>query len=149
MNFNEYQQQAHTTCMPSSNNIVYMTWNLAGEVGELLSKLAKALRHEKITVNDNQYEICGTPLTEEHVKNLKQLTSEEQDAYCQKYVEKTMQEDKERQEALKLEAGDILWQLSGLCTVMGWSLEEIARLNLDKLADRKKRDKIDGDGDNR
>jgi len=50
---------------------------------------------------------------------------------------------------LKKEAGDCLWQLSGLCSVMGWSLEEVAQMNLDKLADRQKRDVIVGEGDNR
>lgn len=50
-------------------------------------------------------------------------------------------------EELKKEAGDILWQLSGLCTVMGWSLEEIAQQNLDKLAARKAAGTIDGNGD--
>lgn len=50
---------------------------------------------------------------------------------------------------LKKLAGDILWQLSGLCDVMGWSLEEVAQQNLDKLAIRKQRNVIDGSGDNR
>ena len=49
---------------------------------------------------------------------------------------------------LVAEAGDILWQLSGLCSVMGWPLEDIAQANLDKLASRK-RNVIDGNGDNR
>lgn len=48
---------------------------------------------------------------------------------------------------LQKEAGDILWQLSGLCTVMGWSLEDIAQQNLDKLAARKAVGTIDGNGD--
>lgn len=52
-------------------------------------------------------------------------------------------------DGLRKEAGDILWQLSGLCSVMGWSLEEIARENLDKLASRQQRDVIDGNGDDR
>lgn len=50
---------------------------------------------------------------------------------------------------LRKEAGDILWQLSGLCDVMGWSLENIAQENLAKLADRQKRNVIVGEGDNR
>lgn len=50
-------------------------------------------------------------------------------------------------EELEKEAGDILWQLSGLCTVMGWSLEDIAQQNLDKLAARKEAGTIDGNGD--
>ena len=50
-------------------------------------------------------------------------------------------------EELKKEAGDILWQLSGLCTVMDWSLEDIAQMNLDKLQARKAIGTIDGNGD--
>ncbi|MBE6199759.1 MAG: hypothetical protein E7138_05635 [Rikenellaceae bacterium] len=50
---------------------------------------------------------------------------------------------------LKAEAGDILWQLSGLCSVMGWSLEDVAKANLAKLADRKNRGVIIGNGDKR
>jgi NTP pyrophosphatase (non-canonical NTP hydrolase) len=50
---------------------------------------------------------------------------------------------------LKKEAGDILWQLSGLCQVMGWELEDVATGNLDKLASRQRRGVIDGNGDNR
>lgn len=53
----------------------------------------------------------------------------------------------EDNELLQKEAGDILWQLSGLCTVMGWSLEDIAQQNLDKLAARKAVGTIDGSGD--
>lgn len=53
-----------------------------------------------------------------------------------------------KQEVCK-ELGDVLWQLSGLCTVMGVSLEDIAEQNLKKLADRQKRNVIDGNGDNR
>lgn len=53
-----------------------------------------------------------------------------------------------KQEVCK-ELGDVLWQLSGLCTVLGVSLEDIAEANLKKLADRQKRNVIDGNGDNR
>ena len=53
----------------------------------------------------------------------------------------------ESREALKYEAGDILWQLSGLCHVMGWDLEDVANKNLEKLAIRKKNGTIDGSGD--
>lgn len=50
-------------------------------------------------------------------------------------------------EELQKEAGDILWQLSGLCSVMGWKLEDVAQQNLDKLAARKAVGTIDGNGD--
>lgn len=48
---------------------------------------------------------------------------------------------------LMMEAGDILWQISSLCSIMGWELEEIAQMNLDKLAARKAVGTIDGNGD--
>jgi NTP pyrophosphatase (non-canonical NTP hydrolase) len=59
------------------------------------------------------------------------------------YWEKTQ----EREEELMGEAGDVLWQLAGLCKVMGWSLEEVAQKNLDKLAARKLAGTINGRGD--
>lgn len=113
MTLEEYQKQAMTTCMASSENFSYMFLNLVGEVGEFASKVAKAIRKNQISVVYN--EIVGTTDDEE----------------------------------LQKEAGDILWQLSGLCTVMGWNLEDIAQQNLDKLASRQQRNVIDGSGDNR
>lgn len=50
---------------------------------------------------------------------------------------------------LQKEAGDILWQFVGVCSVMGWRLENVGVGNLEKLADREQRGVIDGDGDNR
>lgn len=51
--------------------------------------------------------------------------------------------------ALKKELGDILWNLSEICSLRGYSLAEIAQGNLDKLASRKERGVIQGDGDDR
>ncbi len=64
-----------------------------------------------------------------------------------KFCIETDTEEQER--LLKMELGDILWQLSGVASVQGWSLEEIAQMNLDKLASRKDRGTIVGDGDER
>lgn len=55
----------------------------------------------------------------------------------------------EEKEDLQKELGDILWQLSGTCSIFGWNLNDIAQQNLDKLASRKERHVIDGNGDNR
>lgn len=138
-----------TTCMPSSNNFAYMMLNLIGEVGEFASKVAKAIRKEKNVINDNDIEVCGDPMTKEYVEKLKTLSKDEQEAYCLAYTEKQMSQWHEREADLQKEAGDILWQLAGLCSVMGWSLEDIAQQNLYKLASRKQRNVIDGNGDNR
>ena len=118
MNLNEYQQKAMTTCMPSSENFSYMFLNLVGEVGEFASKVAKHIR------KGNAY-ISGSS-----------------DLYFNDFPELSEQEKE-----LQKEAGDILWQLSGLCTVMGWSLEDVAQTNLDKLQARKQAGTIVGNGD--
>lgn len=118
MELKEYQEKAMTTCMPSSENFSYMFLNLVGEVGEFASKVAKHIR------KGNAY-ISGSS-----------------DLYFNDFPELSEQE----RELMK-EAGDILWQLSGICTVMGWSLEEVANQNLDKLAARKAVGTIDGNGD--
>lgn len=55
----------------------------------------------------------------------------------------------EQRERLRKEIGDILWYASNLCSDMGWKLEEVARENLKKLADRQERGVLSGSGDNR
>lgn len=42
---------------------------------------------------------------------------------------------------LKKELGDVLWYLTGICTVHGWTLQEIMELNIDKLEKRYAKDK--------
>jgi NTP pyrophosphatase (non-canonical NTP hydrolase) len=50
---------------------------------------------------------------------------------------------------LTKELGDVLWYLSESCTVLGVTLEDLARANLEKLADRQERGVLTGSGDNR
>lgn len=131
MTLNEYQKQAMTTCMPSCENFSYMLLNLVGEVGELASKVAKAIRKEQGSIGlephiAEQYECEG-----DVANNFYQFPPG-----C---IERTT--------GMMLEAGDVLWQLSGLCKVMGWDLEDVAQMNLDKLAARKEAGTIDGSGD--
>ena len=45
------------------------------------------------------------------------------------------------------ELGDVLWFVSGICNVLGLSLEDVAEANLAKLAERKKNGTIIGNGD--
>lgn len=119
MTLNEYQEQAMSTCMKSCENDAYMMLNLVGEVGELASKLAKDIRKDKAAIQENYLVIY-------------------EDEYMWMRYKEYMKE-----------AGDILWQLAGLCKIFGWTLEQVAQVNLDKLASRKERGVIDGNGDNR
>lgn len=51
--------------------------------------------------------------------------------------------------ALINEIGDCLWFISEIARFLGIHLDEVAEHNLDKLADRAKRNKIKGSGDSR
>lgn len=55
----------------------------------------------------------------------------------------------EEREAIAKELGDVLWYLTRLGATLGFSLEQIAEINVEKLADRAKRGKIGGSGDDR
>ena len=47
------------------------------------------------------------------------------------------------------ELGDVLWYLTAAANELGYSLTDIAEINLVKLYDRKKRDVLGGSGDER
>ncbi len=113
MELNEYQEKAMSTCLPSCDNFSYMMLNLVGEVGELAGKVAKAIRKETGLMDDANF-------------------------YFYMNQEESGPSSSELYADLKSEAGDILWQLAGLCKVMGWDLNDVAQCNLDKLANRKK-----------
>ena len=55
----------------------------------------------------------------------------------------------ERKKSLQDELGDVLWYVSACATALDGSLDTIARNNVKKLADRRERGKIQGDGDKR
>lgn len=55
----------------------------------------------------------------------------------------------EQAKEIAKEMGDELWYLAVLAAELGYTLEEIASMNLDKLGDRKDRGVLKGNGDNR
>lgn len=119
----EYQRRAMGTCLRESENFAYMFMNLVGELGEFSSKIAKQVRKGRFELGQNEVLPVEGAIGWDDWKTV--------------------------DDELELEAGDILWQLSGLCSVMDWDLENVARKNLEKLASRKQRGKIDGEGDHR
>lgn len=122
MELNEYQERAMSTCMASCENDAYMLLNLVAEVGEFAGKMAKHIRKGEALMGNNDFFFS------------KRIGIAQGTDYL---------------EELKKEAGDIMWQIAGLCYSMGWELEDVCQANLSKLASRKERGVIDGEGDNR
>lgn len=122
MTLNEYQKQAMTTCTESSMNDTYLMFGLMAEVGELADKVAKAKRKEIITIESNDIYL-----------DLKADIGDYED-FQSHFIK---------------ELGDILWFVALISKKAGFTLDSVAQLNLDKLADRAKRGKIIGEGDDR
>ena len=57
--------------------------------------------------------------------------------------------DKDSKLEIAKEIGDVLWYCAAISKDLGYSLEEIAWMNIDKLESRKERNKLHGNGDNR
>lgn len=55
----------------------------------------------------------------------------------------------QKKNEIALEVGDCLWYISVLANNLGYALEDIARMNYDKLESRRQRNKLHGNGDNR
>lgn len=47
------------------------------------------------------------------------------------------------------ELGDVLWYLANLASDLGYSLDDVARFNIEKLKSRAERNVLQGSGDNR
>lgn len=120
MEINEYQKKAMSTCLPSCDNISYMSLGLVSEVGELAGKIAKAIRKEELKIDYNEL-VKRDKISEEEMMSL--------------------------MAGIVGEIGDCAWFLAGICHTLGLSLEEVATANLAKLAERKKLGTIIGNGD--
>lgn len=105
--------------MPTSMNPFYMLLGLGEEVGELMGKFSKAVRKGKIKV---------------HIEYAEDFVGEERQEF---------------EDLVKKELGDVMWMTAGVSNIMGFTNEEVAQANIDKLASRHQRNVIDGEGDNR
>lgn len=55
----------------------------------------------------------------------------------------------DRKREIAKEIGDVLWYCATLAHDIGYTLEEIGEMNVEKLRSRKDRNKLNGSGDNR
>jgi len=119
--------------------ISYPTLGAVGESGELKEKIEKldaTMKHvvEKVkklwrdhsVTNHREYLVRSAQLTEEEFEPIFVI----------------------REGALK-ELGDILWYVAAIAREFGTTLDEVARINIEKLTSRKERGTIGGSGDNR
>ena len=56
---------------------------------------------------------------------------------------------KEKRVEVVKEIGDVMWYIAALCSEIGVSMEDVAKINIEKLQSRRSRNKIRGSGDNR
>lgn len=66
-----------------------------------------------------------------------------------KFVRKYGDNIEELRKAIKPELGDVLYQLSETARMCGFTLQDIAKSNVEKLTDREQRGVLIGEGDNR
>ncbi len=55
----------------------------------------------------------------------------------------------EKREDIVKEVGDVLWYVATIAHDLGYTLEEVAKINYEKLKSRQERGKLNGSGDNR
>lgn len=67
-------------------------------------------------------------------------------------VKKIIRDNKsiiDEKESVAKELGDVLWYVAAVARDIGYSLEVIAEMNIEKLESRKERGVLQGNGDNR
>ena len=107
------------------------------ELNEYQKKaLETAIYPEKMKINYPTLGLCGE--SGEVADKVKKVCRDNQGAFSP-----------EKKAEIAKEIGDVLWYVAVLSHDIGYDLSEIAQMNIDKLASRKMRNKINGDGDNR
>ena len=119
MELNMYAVKAQQTAVFTRND--YPLVALGEEVGEVMGKIAKFGRK-----NDMSVEEVINAIANPETKAVAELRA-----------------------AIKKEMGDVLWQWAVLCNALCMSPNHIAEENLFKLQDRKERNVLNGEGDNR
>lgn len=122
MNASEYQGKAHDFAS-YGDNAMYPALGLAEEAGEVCGKIAKFIRKNMGFQPATVY------------RDDKSITDY--------WNEKNEQFRKD----LSKELGDAMWMIAELCTVYGLDLGEVMAENIEKLADRKDKGLIIGEGD--
>ena len=119
MGINFYQNRALNTAVFERND--YPLIALGEEVGEVMGKIAKFGRKNNMSV-EQVINAIANPQTSA-VQELREQVGKE--------------------------LGDVLWQWAVLSDALGFKAFDVAALNLMKLQDRKQRNVLNGEGDER
>ncbi len=163
MTFEEYQKAAVSFRTESANNEEYLTLGLIAEVGEAAGKLAKRVRDgvwdEKAFIKE-----LGDILW--FVANLAEYYDRENGPYyylqlggCFEMTGTSKLTEKEIMKEIAFDSAglvkgfggmvNVIHKLSCLAKGQGYTLEQVAEINIAKLRDRQARGVIKGDGDER
>ena len=83
----------------------------------------------------------------EVIEKVKKLYRDDEFNFMQEDLSDELSAEQARD--LALELGDVMFYVAACAADIGYSLEEIADMNIDKLASRRKRNKLSGSGDHR
>lgn len=156
--FKKYQEQALTTALPSALTMDYLAPGLIAELGEVFGKQAKAVRDgwdEDRVAHEELSELADCLWFIAVIADVRGIPADEI---------KTAHAASDPRQAMRA-ALDIMGhphdagvpERLGMCLAVveagawfyGSTLEAVAQANLDKLADRQRRGKIEGSGDHR
>ena len=125
LSLNEYQRLAATTAdYPNEYKKLYPLLGVIGEAGEYAEKILTSIC---MLLNGSQIQEKIKKILRDYEGNFDQDTTL----------------------LIIKELGDQLWYIAKAAGDLGYSLNEVANINLDKLFDRKDRDMIHGAGDER
>lgn len=167
MTFLEYQKEAVTFRTETANNEEYLTLGLIEEVGEVAGKLAKRTRDgvfdEKAFIKELGDVLWFVANLAEFWDNGTNIFSGELadcfelDLYgvgvgggeCAKalayWAGAVIYDERGYDDGLR----EIVYNLACLADIIGYTIEQVAEINLAKLRDRAARGKIQGNGDER
>lgn len=148
LTLNGRQRAALATVTPQCNNICYPTCEIAEESGELADKIRPLIQWNP------DCPILERTLLEEALnkfisasQDIGMIAKRLRHGSCP--VPFTLKPDitPEQRRDIALELGDIDWGISVTADQLGYTLQDIGSMNIDKLTIRKAQGTIDGQGD--
>lgn len=132
MQMNDYQEWAATTArFPEGVGLLYLGLKLSGEAGEVTEKIGKAVRNGTIIVEPVTVDGASGRLATGEVRTI----IDDPHSLLGRQIIK--------------ELGDVLWYVAMTARELGYTLEEVADVNIDKLTKRVADGTIVGAGDDR